>query len=195
MAESQDIVKRNTGEPSSVSKDSVSESTAGSTIIIPFDGKGGDPTTLVSHKVQWYYENEEPTRLEFKCSNERLQFHKEGVTEDWDPYDDDDDGYEICMDDNLDKALDTLHGKQGKKLKILEAVIGQRESEVCGIWDVIFWKLKHRVIGIQLEGMDQLGYIFCKTERGGGDAGDIEDYELFFCDVILAPRRIKFRRY
>ena len=29
----------------------------------------------------------------------------------------------------------------------------------------------------------------------GEDEGDIEDYELFFYDVIQAPRWIKFRRY
>lgn len=96
------------------------------------------------------------------------------------------------MDNNLEEALDTLHDRQGKKLNILEAVIGQRESEVCGIWDVKFWKLKHRVIGIRLEGMDQLGYVFCKAERNVGDEGDVEDYKLFFYDVVLAPRWIKF---
>ena len=183
----------NAGEPSSASKASISESTAGSTIIIPFDGKGGDPTTLIGREVQWYYENEEPTRLEFKCSDGRLQFLKEGVAEYWNPNDDGDD-YELCMDNNLEKSLDSLRGKPDGKLKILEAVVGQRESEVCGAWDVKFWKLKHRVIGIRLEGMDHLGYIFCKTEHEG-DEGDIEEYELFFYDVILAPRRIKFRRY
>ncbi|KAL9630479.1 MAG: hypothetical protein Q9164_006394 [Protoblastenia rupestris] len=194
MDESQNIEKQNAGGLSSVSNASTSKSTADCTTMTPFDGKGGDPTTIVGREVQWYYENEEPTRLEFKCSDGRLQFHKEGVTEEWDS-DNDDDNYEVCMDDNLEEALDKLRGKQGKKLKILEAVTAQRESEVCGIWDVTFWKLKHRVIGIRLEGMDQLGYIFCKTERDGEDEDDIEDYELFFYDVILAPRWIKFRRH
>ena len=193
MAESQDIEKPNAGEPSSASKASISESTAGSTIIIPYDGKGGDPTTLIGREVQWYYETEEPTRLEFECSDGRLQFLKEGVAEDWDPNDDEDE-YELCMDDNLEKSLESLRGKRDRKLKILEAVVGERESEVCGAWDVKFWKLKHRVIGIRLEGMDQLGYIFCETEHEG-DEDDIEDYELFFYDVILATRWTKFRRY
>ncbi|KAL9126167.1 MAG: hypothetical protein Q9217_004747 [Psora testacea] len=168
MDESQDIEKQSAGELSSVSKASTSKSTADSTIIIPFDGKGGDPKTIVGCEVQWYYENEEPTRLELKCSDGRLQFHKEGVIEDWDS-DNDDDNYEVCMDDNLEEALDKLRGKQGKKLKILEAVTTQRKR-------------------IRLEGMDQLGYIFCKTERDGEDEGDIEDYKLFFYNIILAPR-------
>lgn len=43
------------------------------------------------------------------------------MTEDWAP-DDDNDNYEVCIDDNLEEALDKLRGKQGKKLKILEAV-------------------------------------------------------------------------
>lgn len=136
MDESQHIEKQNAGKLPSVSKASISESTATSTTIIPFDGKCGDPTTLVGCEVQCY-ENEEPTRLEFKCSDRRLQFHKEGVTEDWDP-DVDDDDYEVCMDDNLKEELDKLHGKQGKKLRILELVTAQRESEVCGIWDVTY---------------------------------------------------------
>ena len=51
------------------------------------------------------------------------------------------------------------------------------------------------MIGIQLDAMNQLGYIFCKMEHDGEDEGDIEDYELFFCDVILAPLWIKFRRH
>lgn len=64
-----------------------------------------------------------------------------------------------------------------------------------GSWDVEFGKLKHRVIGIRLEGIDRLGYIFCEAECDSEDEGDVENYELFFYDVILAPRWIKFRRY
>ena len=140
MAEPQETDKQFAGEPSSALKASTSESTAGSTTIIPFDGKGGDPTTLVDREVQCYYENEEPTRLEFKCSDGRLQFHKECVTENWDLDDDDDEDHEVCMDENLQEALDLLRGKQGKKLKLLEAVTGQCESEVCGILGCRIWE-------------------------------------------------------
>lgn len=140
MAEPQETDKQFAGEPSSALKASTSESTTGSTTIIPFDGKGGDPTTLVDREVQCYYEIEEPTRLEFKYSDGRLQFHKEGVTENWDlGDDDDDDDHEVCMDEKL-QALDLLRGKQGKKLKLLEAVTGQRKSEVCGILGCRIWE-------------------------------------------------------
>lgn len=166
MAESQVPEDKGVTGLSFTLKASTLDCTPGSTEIISFDGKGGDSMTLVGREVQWYYENEEPNRLELKCSNGRVQFHKKGVTEDWDPNDDEDDP-EVCIDANIDEALDTLRGKRGKTLTILEAVVGQRESDVCGIWDVEFWKLKHRVIGIRLEGMDRLGYVYCKTERGG----------------------------
>ena len=95
MAEPQETDKQFAGEPSSALKASTSESTAGSTTIILFDGKGGDPTTLVDREVQCYYENEESTRLEFKCSDGRLQFHKEGVTENWDLDDDNDEDFRL----------------------------------------------------------------------------------------------------
>lgn len=190
MAESPDIEMGNTKEPSTTSKASTIDSSAGPTKIIPFDGKGEDPATLVGLEVHWYYMYEEPPRLELKCPNGRVQFHKEGTTEDWDP-NGAEDVYEFWMDDNLDEALNALHGRADKTLTILEAVVGQRESEVCAYFDVEVSKLKHRVIGIRLEGMDQLGYIFCKTEYDG----DIEGFNLYFYDVVMTSRWINFRSY
>jgi len=120
----------------------------------------------------------------------------ESVTEDW-KQDEDEDEDEICIDGNLETALDALRGKRDKTLKIVEAVVGERESDVCGLWDVKFWKLKHRVVGLRLEGMEELGYVACMTECDGEceDEGDVENYELFFHDVVLAPRWIKFKKY
>jgi len=48
----------------------------------------------------------------------------ESVTEDW-KQDEDEDQDEICIDGNLETALDTLRGKRDKTLKILEALVGE----------------------------------------------------------------------
>lgn len=174
------------------------DSTVCSTEILPFDGTGKDPKTLVGLKVRWYYEHDQPSRLELQCSRGIVQFYKEGVTNDWDPNAAEVD-YEVCMDDHLQAALETLRGQRGKKtLKILEAVVGQRESVACSFWDDKCEQLQHRVIGIRLEGMDRLGYIFCKTDlfHGGGEQKrDLQHYELVFYNVVLAPRWRRFGSY
>ncbi|KAG8525554.1 uncharacterized protein KY384_009198 [Bacidia gigantensis] len=189
MDNSGEKVKQDDKGTSSVPPDSTSESTAGSTTIIPFDGRGGDPATLVGREVQWYSRNARPTRIEFECPEGRLQFFEET----WNPGNNDEDEKELkfCMDDNLEEALEGLGGQDGKKLKILEAVVALREDKPCSM--VVFPKLKHRVIGIRLEGMDRLGYISCKEEYYGEDEDDFEGYEVCFYDVVLASRRINFR--
>lgn len=161
---------------------SSTDSTALFTQIVPFDGRGRDPSTLVGHKVQWYCKPKQPPRLVLMCASEVVQFHKGFVFKyRWDPnYD----GlrHQIRMDDNLLQALHTLPGKPDKSLTIVEAVVGQRYSKVTQAnTDAGYRTLRHshRVIGIRLERMKELGYISARSDS------DVEHQHKCFYDVIL----------
>ncbi|KAK6365431.1 hypothetical protein LTR64_008783 [Lithohypha guttulata] len=88
---------------------------------------------------------------------------------------------------NLENALETLRGQSDKSLLILEAVVGERPSKVTDIWDVKWWDLKHRVIGLRLKSMDEAGLFYCEREECD-DEDDLEMYVHTYEDVLLLSK-------
>ena len=163
------------------------------TNIVKFDGTGQDPTQIAGYHIEWHEIHENPARLEIQCLDGALQFRKEGLTENWEPALSGH-NYEICMDGNLEKALHRIDYGQYQEVEIMEAVTAVRESNVCRRSDIVFSGLKHRVIGLRLEGMQDLGYIYCKLEYDDRkEVDDMENYELWYHDIVLAPHPMLFK--
>ena len=181
------------------------------TTIIPFDGKGRDPSTLVGLQVRGHHLNMDTGFLELRCTSERVWFFGNGnhqaikthvAQQSQEPpkvkkvksifgnpdedEDDDDEGVEdddngdydgISIDSNLSQALDLIgRYPRDRPLMIVEAVVGIRESQVTELGSTEFSIKKHRVIGLRLEGMAEMGFVAYKTERDEdyypGDADD-----------------------
>jgi hypothetical protein len=56
--------------------------------------------------------------------------------------------------------------------------------------------MKHRVIGLKLEGMTEISFIYYKIEMDGNcdDAGDLENYILRYRDVVLLTKYVNFHQ-
>jgi hypothetical protein len=163
----------------------------------PFGHCGEKAGNLVGRRIQWYYEGEEPSRLELKCDNGRVQILERDTLESWEDGswgDNDEPEAEICMDEQLEDALESLRGQRGKSLCIEEAALGQRESRVTSMRDTHWRHMKHRVIGIRLDGMTDIGFIYGKGEMDGDydDKNDLENYNLIYCDIVVAQH---YKRY
>ena len=94
--------------------------------------------------------------------------------------DDNGDYIGISIDSNLSRPLDLLnHHPHDRYLAIEEAVVGIRESQVTDFRTTKYSIHKHRVIGLRLEGMEEMGFVAYKTERDG----DYDDDSVDLVDV------------
>jgi hypothetical protein len=171
--------------------DSDSSTNASTTTIIPFDGKGRDPNSLVGRKIKWYYKSGKGIGfLTFKCQDGIAQFYNEldlvgyepGVTEN------NDISTRLHLDPNLKSALSSLSRSERTTCTIEEACTGKRKvgSE------------EFRVIGIKLQGMREMGFIYCKkSERTVANLLDPDDSDVewepeYYRDLLLTASRIRY---
>ena len=194
------------------------------TTIIPFDGKGKNPSTLVGLKVQRYRFEKGTACLDIKWTTEQVLFFS-GETRSslepqkpqkpksiFGPEEDEEDEYEdddnsdydgISIDSNLSQALDFI-GRYPHcgPLTIEEAVVGIRESKVTDFGTNRYSVKKHRVVGLRLEGMAEMGFIAYKTERdrdddpGHTDGTDSDSdgeksYMVGYEDVVVAEKAVE----
>ena len=160
------------------------------TTVIPFDGEGRDPTSLVGRKIKWYYKSGKGiSLLTFKCHDGIVQFvnsadligYEEGITENNDPS-------WFHFDSNLQTALASLDRSGRSTCLIEEACVGTRKDGSSS----------YKVVGIRCQGMSNIGYIYCKKNGGisrnmfDSDDSDFEWEPDYYGDVILAASRIRY---
>ena len=166
------------------------QSSETTTTIIPFDGKGRDPQSLVGRKIKWYYKSGKGiSLLTFKCYNGNAQFvnpadlidYEEGITEN-------DDMTWFHFDRNLKTSLASLDRSGRTTCLIEEACVGSRKDG----------STSYRVVGIRCEGMSNIGFIYCKKQGGttsnvlDPDDSDLEWEPDYYVDVILAASKIRY---
>jgi len=165
------------------------QSSENTTTVIPFDGKGRDPQSLVGRKIKWYYKSGKGiSLLTFKCQDGNAQFvnpadlmgYEEGIPEN--------DPSWFHFDSNLKMALSSLDRSGRTTCLIEEACVGQRNDGLTN----------YRVVGIRCEGMTNIGYIYCKKQGGtttniwNPDDSDFEWEPDYYGDVILAASKIRY---
>ncbi|MCJ1451009.1 hypothetical protein MMC28_001343 [Mycoblastus sanguinarius] len=138
------------------------------TKLIPFEGEkhGRDPATLVGHRIT-SYELEPEYEPYLKLLTDKglvniLQWSGPRYAH-------------MAMDESLEAALGAGAG-EGKKPGVLitEAAVGKRSGLTAGYYD-------YRVIGIKLEGMQEMGFVFCQD-------GENDPYSVPFGDVLVAEK-------
>lgn len=148
--------------------------------IVPFDGKGRDPAGLVGMKFDTF--EHDPAGLVLHCTN------NETITIDF---------WEIFLryaqikaDDVLLEALSRYtegeEAKDGgeKGLLIEEAAVGMRQGP----------QGEYRVVGIRVEGMETMGWVFCEDEELDDMGLGIPMSEIpRFADVAVAEGRESLR--
>jgi hypothetical protein len=170
--------------------DSDSSTSASTTTIIPFDGKGRDPNSLVGRKIKWYYKSGKGIGLlTFKCQDGIAQFYNELDLV----------GYEPGVTENNDMTWFHLD----PKLKSALSSLSRSERTICTIEEACTGKRKvgseeFRVIGIKLQGMRERGFIYCKKSARtvanwlDPDDSDIEWEPEHYGDLLLAASRIRY---
>jgi hypothetical protein len=93
---------QSSGERTDCNDAAIQQSEILATAIVPFVGIGQYPATLAGGYVMWYYENDDPNRLELKLVHRWAQFLEKDAVERWEQGNDEEDEAEICMDYNLE---------------------------------------------------------------------------------------------
>jgi hypothetical protein len=157
------------------------------TTVIPFDGQGRDPCSLIGRKIKWYYmSGKGVSLLTFKCDNGMPQFVNPGDLQDFEKskYQYDHRSW-FCLDNNLKERFSSLERNGRSSIPIVDACIARRERGSGSLY---------RVIGIKCEGMEDFKFISCKKQgiESRGNMFDPDDSDLefeeydFYIDVILA---------
>lgn len=176
------------------------------TTIIDWDGIGVDPTTLVGLPIYGFVLNGEGCEMVLDIGEgQEIRIEARYASMRY---------AEIAMDEPLHTAINHLererhYGKENKPLEndptrkpllIVEAALGMRRSTVAKEpqepsrrkSELETWVENHKVVGLRLQGMKAMGWIFCRDGEddpwnpgfesvavvgngGEGDAGDVEE--------------------
>jgi len=138
----------------SESDSEIEATTITTTTIVPFDGRGRDPKSLIGRKIQRHYKSGKGiSLLTFKCQDGSVQFVNEIDLVGYEEYiTQNDDMSWFHLDRNLKDGLRSL-GREGRIIE--DACVGERK-----VGEESF-----RVVGIKVAGMAEVGYIYCKKSE------------------------------
>jgi hypothetical protein len=127
--------------------------------------------------------------LTFKCRDGIAQFYNESDLVGYEPeITENDDMTWFHLDSNLKMALAVLDRGGSTTCKVEEACVGKRK----------IGPQEFRVIGIKLQRMREMGFIYCKkgertvTNEWDPDGGDVEWEAEYYGDIVLAACRIRY---